>query len=120
MYPRTEYEMSESDEAELLDACKPVPYLVVGGMAPASPQENANRAWAQLGQKMGFDHMTVRPVHGKGTRFFTAVPSETAEARDARLQREAKAKKQQEIESLSAEIAAKQKRLDELKGLSRE
>lgn len=77
MYPRTNYEMTEDDLKELLDACKPTPVIMIGNYVPASPQENANRAWARLGEKMGFDSDTVRPIPGKGNRFFAAVPSET-------------------------------------------
>lgn len=68
---RKEFEMTESQLQTLLEACKPVPYMVFGGREPASPQENANRAWEALGREMGFDHMSVKPT-GKGTRFFTA------------------------------------------------
>ena len=68
---RKEYEMTQAQLDKLLEACKPVPYMVFGGMEPMSPQENANRAWAALGEEMGFDHMTVQP-NGKGDRFFTA------------------------------------------------
>ena len=114
MYPRTEYEMTEADLKELLDACKPVVAMMIGGNGPSSPQENANRAWQRLGEKMGFDHMTVRPT-GRGDRFFTAVPSETETARTARLTREAEEKRQAGIMHLAAEIAEKQKQLDALK-----
>jgi predicted TIM-barrel fold metal-dependent hydrolase len=69
---RKEFEMTEEDLNALLKACKPVPYMVIGGYVPRSPQENANDAWERLGKKMGFDHMTVRPISGKGDRFFTA------------------------------------------------
>ena len=69
---RQEYEMTEADLAALLDACKPVPYMVIGGVEPPTPQQNANRAWRALGAKMGFRWDTVRPVAGKGQRFFTA------------------------------------------------
>lgn len=116
MYPRTEYEMSAQDLEEILDACKPVPYMIVGGMEPTSPQENANRAWARLGEKMGFDWNTVQPSKG-GDRFFSAVPSETPEHKAARLQREADEKRKVEIAELTEAIAAKQKRLDELNAL---
>lgn len=69
---RKEFELTKEELAELLDACKPVPYMVIGGVAPRSPQENANAAWEKLGNKRGFNHMTVRPVAGKGVEFFTA------------------------------------------------
>lgn len=71
MATRSEFEMTEADLAELLKSMQPVPYMIIGGMAPASRQENANAAWARLGAKMGFKPMTVRPS-GKGDRFFTA------------------------------------------------
>jgi hypothetical protein len=71
---RKEYEMTEADLAEILEACKPVPYMVFGGRPPRSPQENANDAWQELGRRMGFDYMTVEPT-GKGDRFFSAVPN---------------------------------------------
>ena len=79
MYPRTDYEMTEKDLKVILDACKPTPVLFGNGgqSLGGSQQENANMAWSKLGKKMGFDHMTVRPIQGKGMRFFTAIPSET-------------------------------------------
>ena len=66
-----DYEMTQEDLDVLLNAMKPVPYMIVGGVVPRSQQENANDAWKALGEKMGFDYMTVRP-NGKGDRFFTA------------------------------------------------
>ena len=74
MTNRRDFEMTEADLSELLSAMKPVPYIVVGGMVPTSRQENANAAWAKLGEKYGFDPMSVRP-NGKGDRFFSAEPS---------------------------------------------
>jgi hypothetical protein len=116
MYPRTNYEMSEQDLAELLEACKPTPVMFLSGgqRMGGSPQENANDAWSSLGTKMGFDHMTVRPIDGKSQRFFTAVPAETGEQRADRVKIEARRDREQEIIMLNAEIAHKQKRLAEL------
>jgi hypothetical protein len=75
---RKQFEMSEADYAALLDASKPVPYLLGSGGVElfASPQENANRAWKRLGVKMGFDAMSVQPAKEKGPRFFTAIPKD--------------------------------------------
>ena len=76
---RHEFEMTEDDLKALLDACKPTPVMYLSGGTPMfdSPQENANRAWAKLGEKMGFDSTTVRPSDpNKGQRFFTAEPME--------------------------------------------
>lgn len=117
MYPRTDYEMSEEQLEEIMAACKPVPMILVGGLGgpmPSSPQENANRAWAKLGKDMGFDHMTVRPITGKDTQFFTAVPSETEQQRVDRVVKEAEEKRLAEIETVKAEIADRKRRLEEL------
>ncbi len=77
---RREYEMTRKQLDKLLDASKPVPYMVFGGKSPATCQENANTAWASLGSEMGFMPMTVEPVTGKGDRFFTAVPTKAVES----------------------------------------
>lgn len=117
MFPRTNYEMSEADLSAILDACKPVPAMMIGGTLPSSPQENANRAWAALGKKMGFDHMTVQPIGGKGNRFFSAVPSENEVQRGERMAREAEAARVAEIAKLESEIAERQERLNSLSAL---
>lgn len=71
---KREYEMSEDDLEKILDASKPTPVMSVDGKTNmfGTPQENANRAWKALGQRMGFDYMTVTPLPDKGDRFFTA------------------------------------------------
>lgn len=70
-----EFEMTEEDLKELYDASKPTPVMYMSGGVPLfkTPQENANHAWRLLGEKMGFEYMTVRP-NGKGDRFFSAEP----------------------------------------------
>ncbi|MBU2701112.1 hypothetical protein Ga0466249_002223 [Sporomusaceae bacterium BoRhaA] len=68
---RKEFEMTEDELNKILDACKPVPYMIVGNYVPTSPQENANRAWQALAKERGFVWDTVQPC-GKGNRFFTA------------------------------------------------
>jgi len=68
------YEMTDEQHKAIMDACKPVPYIIVGGREPRSAQENANDAWERLGQELGFDYMTVRPVRGESDRVFTATP----------------------------------------------
>jgi len=71
---RKEFEITEEQLDTLMEACKPVPMIMLQCGDPPSPQENANSAWKSLGSNLGFDHMTVQPVSGKGTRFFTAIP----------------------------------------------
>ncbi len=67
---RQDYEMTQEQLDELLEACRPVPCMKIGNYITSSPQENANRAWAKLGKDMSFDAMSVRP--GKSQRFFSA------------------------------------------------
>ncbi len=67
-----EYEMSEADLEALIKACKPVPMIMLQCGPSPTPQEMANRAWSRLGEKMGFDSMSVKPIPGKSHRFFTA------------------------------------------------
>ena len=112
MYPRTNYEMTQADCDALLEAMKPVPYMVVGGVVPRSPQENANAAWAALGKKMGFNYMTVRPIAGKGMLHFSAVPSENETQRAERIQREEEEKKRADVVRLEAEVAEAKAKLD--------
>lgn len=119
MYPRTNYEMTQADMDRILEACKPVPYMVIGGHAPSSQQENANRAWAELGSRMGFDPMTVQPISGKDMRHFSAVANETESQRVERLAREAEAARQQEILQLQGEIAERKARLSALTSAER-
>lgn len=69
---RFEYEMTAAQLGKLLRACQPIPLVMLQCGMPPSPQDTANAAWEALGEEMGFLHMTVRPVAGKGDRFFTA------------------------------------------------
>jgi len=114
MYPRTNYEMTEADLQEILDACKLTPVMMIGGSPSRSPQENANAAWSALGRKMGFDHLTVRPIPGQGTRFFTAVPLETEQQRTERRAREKEESRQSEIARLIADISELKQKLADL------
>jgi hypothetical protein len=71
---RKEFEMTDEQLNKILDACKPVPYMVFGGMEPPSPRENANSAWQHLAGELGFVWDTAEPINGKGRKFFTAIP----------------------------------------------
>lgn len=75
MSERVEFEMTQEDLDKLLEAMKPVPMIMLQIPYRSNPQENANRAWAELGSRMGFEPMSVEPSH-KGDRFFTAIACE--------------------------------------------
>lgn len=119
MMPRTDYEMSEAQLAKLLDACKPVPVMMIGGSTGPSTQQRANAAWEALGREMGFDHMTVRPAAGRGQRFFTAVPTESAEAKREREAREQVDKDAAREAELKTQIEAMEKEIGDLRAKRR-
>lgn len=99
MYPRTEYEMTEEDLSELLNSLKYLP----------------RTSLRKLGEKMGFDSATVKPIVGKGFRFFTAVPSETEAQREERLKMEADEKRLAEIDAVKAQIQELETKLEQLR-----
>jgi hypothetical protein len=73
---RREFMMTADDMAKIMEASKPVPYLVMGGREPESPQDRANRAWRDLGERLGFQYMTARPSESGDPLRFTAEPTE--------------------------------------------
>lgn len=70
---RIEYELTDEQRKRVLDASQQVRYLVANGTEPRGPRENANAVWESIGNELGFDHMTVKPVTGKDDKFFTAI-----------------------------------------------
>lgn len=76
MAERQKFEMTKADLDLLLDTinrARSTPLIMLNVGMPESPQEAANRAWSELGKRMGFDPMSVLPT-GEGDRFFSAVP----------------------------------------------
>jgi len=73
---RKQFTMTEKQQEKILEACKPVPYMVFGGRGPRSPQERANAAWESLGDELGFKYMTVKPLENN-PRTFTAETKDT-------------------------------------------
>ena len=69
-----QYELSQEQLNRILEASKPVPYIIFGGYVPESPQEKANRVWRALGKEMGFDWKTVRPISKETENIFQAEP----------------------------------------------
>lgn len=68
---RKEFKMTEEDLEVLKKASTPVTAIALHCGQSVSPQESANRAWKRLGEKIGFDHMTVQPC-GADQLVFTA------------------------------------------------
>lgn len=78
---RKEYELTQEEFDAIKKACTPPPVMFLsGGQAMfRSQQENSNMAWSDLGKKLGFKPMTVKPIQGKGVRFFSAEPVDVDE-----------------------------------------
>jgi hypothetical protein len=79
MNGRIEIELTDAEWGRLMDACRPVPYIIGGGVAPSSQQENANACWRALGAERGFAWDTVQKVPGKSQRWISVVPREDPE-----------------------------------------
>lgn len=71
------YTMSDAQYEKIIEACKPVPYMIFNGREPLSPQDRANMAWQALGEEMGFVWDTVRPC-GPDAKTFEAVEKTNA------------------------------------------
>jgi len=69
---RKEFQMTPDELKDIMEACRPVPMIMLQCGTPSSPQENANCAWKSLAEKYGFDWESVRPVSGKDRHYFTA------------------------------------------------
>ena len=77
-----EYKMTEEQRAKIFDASKPTPVMAIsdpnGGLPipiGGSSYENAMAAWRSLGEELGFDYNTVRPVPSKSDYYFMAEGS---------------------------------------------
>ena len=68
----TEFEISDKDLQELMRAAQSAPMVALQCGMPSTSQERVNAAWERLGEKMGFDHTTVRPSRHNKPHFFWA------------------------------------------------
>ena len=72
------FQMTQEQLDTILASCKPVPLIMLQCGMPPTQQENANRAWKELGRVMGFRHMTVEPIPGDDQKVFMADPWEAS------------------------------------------
>ena len=66
---RQKFTMTSEQREKIMAASAPVPYMIIGGIAPKSPQERANAAWEALGRELGFEPYSVQPVQGEPDSF---------------------------------------------------
>jgi len=48
------FTLTDEQQKAILDACEPVPLIMLQCGMPRSPQERANDAWEELGKELGF------------------------------------------------------------------
>ena len=70
------YKMTDEQLKELLSACEPVPAIALHCGPMPTQQERVNAAWRALGDELGFDYMTVKPLPGEPKTVFVAEPKE--------------------------------------------
>jgi hypothetical protein len=70
---RRDYRLSDADYDRLIEASKPVMYLVANGSEPTSPRDAALRIWREIADREGFDVDSVKQG-SDGNGHFTAIP----------------------------------------------
>lgn len=79
---RVQFRMSQADYDGIISAInagRNTPLIAINVGMPRSPQEAANDAWCALGNRLGFDGMTVAPVSGSKLAFTArTTPEATA------------------------------------------
>ena len=115
MCPRINYEITEADAGAILEAWNAAPPMVILGHTPRSNQDNVNDVWRRIGEKMGFDHTTVKPILSKEGLFFSAIPNETEDVLAERMAKRVKIARDEYIARLEREIAERQSTLNGLR-----
>ena len=67
-----EYELTQEEYDALMEASKPVTYMVVDGYEPSSPYENAMRVWDKVCARVRCRRDTI--TRGKDKMHFCASP----------------------------------------------
>lgn len=69
------YRLTDEQLNRLYDASKSVPYMVIGGVEPSSPRENAERVWRQVAKEHGVEYSTIYPANTGDDHDFLAEPT---------------------------------------------
>jgi len=80
MTTRRQFTMTQADYDAITDritaARRPSGRFLSGGMPTGDARQTANDAWIEVGNRLGFDGMTARPVDHFNPLEFTAIPKE--------------------------------------------
>ena len=72
------YRMTDEELGRLKEACKPVTYIVVGGVPPVSPRTKAMRVWADVARRVGCIRSTINLASTGDEHDFDATPKRKA------------------------------------------
>lgn len=70
----TKYRLTDEELNELMEASKPVPYMVFGDIEPRSPREKAMDLWRKVAARVGCDLDSIGSAHTSDLHDFEAQP----------------------------------------------
>ena len=68
------YRLTDEEFNRLMEASKPVPYMVIGGVEPESPYDKAKRVWLDVASRVHCDIDSIGPANTGNNRDFMAAP----------------------------------------------
>jgi hypothetical protein len=114
MLVRKNFTITDDQVKKLMDAENDTPSLTIGGVKVKSVHENTQMAWQELGEELGFDYLTVRPIHNLGYKHFSAIPKPSVEQQKILIVDLRNRRLQKEIDEVMREITLLEAKLCEL------
>lgn len=68
------YRLTDEELNELLEASKPAPYMVFGGVEPRSPRQKAMDVWRKVATRVGCDVGSIESAGTGDDHDFKAQP----------------------------------------------
>ena len=68
------YKLTDEELAELMEASKPVPYMVFGGIEPRSPRDNVMDVWRKVAARVNCEVDSIENAGTGDNHDFTAKP----------------------------------------------
>ena len=72
------YRLTDEQFKKLMDASKPVRYMVFGGREPSTPRENAENCWRTIAEEIGCQYDTIKDARTGDQHDFEAEAKVTA------------------------------------------
>ena len=80
MQRHQQYRLTDEELDEIMEASKPVLYMVVGGVGPRSPQEKVMDVWRKIAVRVNCDVESIGPADSGDYHDFKAEPLTTEDA----------------------------------------